>query len=368
MIRRFVQLPVLTLIAVLIASCSEDRYDLSTLPTGRTATVGETTYVQINPPWTGFQRPRAVLVGHEPFIYVADTENDRVVMLDLSGTVLGVSPPIRRPVALGQDRRLQLLVCAELDTLLPGQTTPATFGVVYRLDLPSALHRIGNVAVRRVFFEPSDSTRRYTGVATLYDNSYYLTRVGLKNELSRVDRDVAVLLFANNDSLITPVTQNFSPDGTGLLSIHRITAIATMPTGRSVEYVFSQVELTPGSITPLYKVQWIRLITEGQTTNYVSKFYPSVNGDIALLQINRFTQPAGLTLDLSGNLFVADAARDSIFRFNSRGVEQYSFGGSGDGEKRFHSPSGLAFFDRTLYVADKGNNRIVRFRLSTDLR
>ncbi|MDZ7623899.1 MAG: hypothetical protein U5J96_05550 [Ignavibacteriaceae bacterium] len=31
----------------------------------------------------------------------------------------------------------------------------------------------------------------------------------------------------------------------------------------------------------------------------------------------------------------------------------------------FNEPHGVAFFDKTLYVADTGNNRIVRFILST---
>ncbi len=361
-------IPIALLVAAVIGGCNEDRFDSSTLPMGGPVAVGETTYVQLNPPWLGFNRPQGILIGNESFVYVADTENDRVVMLDLSGRIIGISQPIRRPVALAQDKRLQLLVCAQLDTLLPSQATPTSFGALFRLDLPAAGHVISSATPRRVFFEPSDSTRRYTGVATLYDNSYYLTRVGPKNELARVDRDIAVLLFGKNDSLISPVTQNFSPDGTGLLSIHRLTSIATVPTGRSVEYVFSQVEFAPGAITPLYKVQWIRLISEGQTTNYVSKFYPSVDGEIDLLKIDRFSRPSGVTLDPSGILFVTDAARDSVFRFNAKGVERFSFGGTGNGDKQFREPSGIAYFDKTIYVADMGNNRIVRFKLSTDLR
>jgi sugar lactone lactonase YvrE len=159
------------------------------------------------------------------------------------------------------------------------------------------------------------------------------------------------------------MTATFSPDGTGLLSIHAFTGVATLPGSRSVEFVFAQT-----GQNSLYKVQWIRLVAEGQTTNYVSKFYPSVDGDIDLLRINRFTNPEGLTLDPSGNLYVVDSATDSLYRFSSRGIERYSFGGTGSGERHFRQPSGVAVFDRTVYVADRGNNRVVRFKLSTDLR
>ncbi len=347
-----------------IVGCMEDQYPLQTLPEGTVnRTIGDTVYVQQNPVWTGFNQPQAIIVGYEPFVYVADTFNDRIAMLDLSGRVIGYSQTIRRPVAITEDRRLQLIVCAQFDTLLQGRTTPTTFGAVYRIDLESAGHNIGNVAPKRVFFESGDSTRRYSGVAALYNNSYYVCRNGPKNEPTRLDRDIAILLFSQNDQFLTPVTTGFSPDGTGLLSLSPLSAIATAPTTRSVEFVFCQT----GDRT-FYKVQWIQLVTEGQTTNFLSKFYPSVDGNIDFLKINHFKQPAGVTLDLSGNLYVVDAGTDSLYRFSSRGLERYSFGGPGSGDRQFRQPSGVAFFDKTIYVADKGNNRIIRFKLSSDLQ
>ena len=349
------------------ASCTEERIDPGSLAVSGPNVVGETTYVRLNPEWVGFNKPRDIVVGNEPFLYVADTDNDRIIMLDQAGRVLGISLTIKRPIAIAQDKRLQLLVCAEFDTLLPGRSVPTTFGAVFRLDLVSVGHLISLATPQRVYYDDEDSTRRYTGVATLYDNSYYVTRVGPKNEQSVVDKDNSILLFSKSDVLITPVTQTFSHDGTGLLSIHRPTGIATLPNSRSVEYVFSQIEVSAATV-PLYKVQWIRLVTEGQTTNYVSKFYPSVNGDIGMLEIEKFTRPEGVALDPSGNLFVVDAAKDSLYIFNTRGVEQFSFGGTGSGEKQFSEPSGVSFYDKTVYVADAGNNRVVRFKLSTDLR
>ncbi len=349
---------------LLCAGCQEVRFPIDSLPQGDINTnIGDTVYVQQNPVWAGFNHPQAIIVGNEPFVYVADTDNDRVVMLDLIGRVIGYSKPIRRPVSLSQDKRLQLVVCAQFDTLLPGKSTPTTFGAVYRIDLVSGNHDITRVTPKRVFFEPGDSTRRYAGVATLYNNQYYVCRNGQKNEPTRLDRDIAILLFSKDDQLLSPVTTSFSPDGTGLLSLGNLSAIATMPTARSVEFVFCQT-----GQNSLYKVQWIRLVTEGQTTNFLSKFYPSLDGDIDILKINHFSSPAGATLDPSGNLYVVDAAKDSLFRFSSRGIERYSFGGTGSREGKFRQPYGVAYFDKTLYVADRGNNRIVRFKLSSDLQ
>ena len=349
------------LCSVFLVSCEEFRYPLDSLPKGDVNTsLGDTVYVQQYPIWTGFNEPEDVIVGNEPFVYVADYGNNRVVMLELTGRVVGYSTYIKHPIAIAQDKRLQLIVCAEFDTLLPGNAA-TTFGAVYRIDLPAVNHLISAATPRRVFIELNDPSRRYTGIATILGNSYYLTRTGPKNELNRIDRDNAILGFASNDSLVTPITAGFSPDGSGLLSIHTVTGIATPPNSKNYDYAFCQI-----GASALYKVQWIRLVAEGQTTNWVSKFYTSADGAVDILKVNRFENPQGMTFDPSQNLFVVDAAKDSLIRFTSAGAEKYSFGGHGSGELQFDHPSGVAFHEKTLYVSDRNNNRIVRFKLSTD--
>ena len=352
------------LAVLLLSGCQESKFPIDSLPQGDTnASIGDTVYVQQNPVWTGFNHPQAVIVGTEPFVYVADTDNDRIVMLDLIGRVIGYSQKIKHPVSISEDKRLQLVVCAQFDTLLPGRTTQTTFGALYRLDLVSTGHNIASAQPKRVYFEPGDSTRRFAGVSTLYNNQYYVCRNGPKNDLTRIDRDIAILLFSEDDQLLSPVTTLFSPDGTGLLSLSTLSGIATIPGNRTVEFVFCQL----GS-KAFYKVQWIQLLSEGQTTNFLSKFYPSTDGNIDLLKLNRFSQPMGVTIDPTGNLYVVDAAKDSLFRFSTRGVERYSFGGHGSGTRQFDQPYGVAFFDKTIYIADRNNNRIVRYKLSSDLQ
>ncbi len=44
-----------------------------------------------------------------------------------------------------------------------------------------------------------------------------------------------------------------------------------------------------------------------------------------------------------------------------------SFGGVGSGPFNLIDPSGVAYLRKVVYVADKGNNRICRYKLSTDL-
>jgi hypothetical protein len=353
---------ILISVALIFFGC-ESKFQISSLPSANASTtIGDTVYVQQNPVWTGFNNPTAIIVGNEPFIYVADTYNDRIVMLDLNGRVIGVkSDPgpngMRRPVGLAEDERLNLLVCAQFDTTLPGHTSPTTFGAVYRMDLVAVGHNIGQAVLRKVFFEPSDSARRYTAVATLYDNSYYVGRTGPDDV--GIDKDDNILQFSADDQLLTGLPPYFTWGGTGFTSIQKVTGIATIPNRRSVEYVFCQT-----GATSLFKVQWIQLVVLGQTTDFESKFAANTT---ALSTVNRFQSPRGVTFDPAGNLYVVDAQTDSLYRFSSSGSEHYSFGGAGSGVRQFLQPSGVAFFDKTIYVADAGNNRIVRFKLSTEL-
>ena len=257
-------------------------------------------------------------------------------------------------------------MCASFDTLLAGHSAPTTFGAIYRLNLPAVNQSISLAPPKRVFFEPADSTRRYTAVATLYNDKYYVAHTGPKNALTLIDRDDAILLFSKTDGLITPVTTGFSPDGTGLLSIHYATSLATFSSGTAVDFVFGQVEL-PGGVVPLLKVQWIQLTVQGQTEGYSSK-YASIDPNIGITHINKFMQPRGVALDQSGNLWVVDSGTDSLYRFNTRGQEQYSFGGHSDRYGRnLVKPYGVAYYDFTIFLVDRGSNRVCRFKLSTDI-
>ena len=104
-------------------------------------------------------------------------------------------------------------------------------------------------------------------------------------------------------------------------------------------------------------------------------------GDGALFE-SAVAAPTSLAYapDQTGYLFVLDAGKDSLFVFNPDGVEgvtpppgagstrpgRVSFGGNGGGPLQFRSPQGVAYFERIVYVADTGNNRVSRFRLNTD--
>lgn len=317
--------------------------------------INDTLYIPVLPELVaGLNEPSDVHVGHEPFLYIADTGNDRVVMMDLAGRVVGASARIKRPVAIAQDGLFDLLVAAELDTTINGATV--TLGAVYRIRLRDAHHRIADAPTYTVYTEPTRPNRRFTGIAVLPNNAYLLTRIGPLNS-SPFDPDNAVLIMTPKDEFFSPVS-SLRPVGNALNSIKNLSGISTIGSN-SADFVFTQTD-----DAMQYKAQWLRFFPD-PIGDWGQKFDPTQTQN-DFLSVRRFSQPEDVTYDNFGNIFIVDAGKDSVFRFSSQGREQYSFGGTGNGSRQFRQPKGVAFYDKTLYVADTGNNRILRFRLSTD--
>ncbi len=322
---------------------------------------GDTVYVQLNPAWVGFNNPQDIMVGREPFIYVADTDNDRVVMLNLNGDILGTRS-ILHPVALAQDYELNLFVCAKLDTVISGQED--TLSAVYKLDMRSAGHIISNAPAKMILprsnSDINNPERQYTGVAVFYDNSYYVARTGPHNN-TLIDPDNSILSFVvkelpdgtRKDSLRGRVG-NIDPIGAGVLSAYGLSSIISFNKTN-----YDVITTLTGNTN--FKVQWLQFVDTRDYTGYLNYISPQSS---ELMSPNRFERPEGVTLDNAQNIIVADMAKDSVYRFNPFGDLLQAFGGS----EVFDKPSGTAFFNKTLYIADSGNNRILRFILSTDIR
>ncbi|GBD06334.1 hypothetical protein HRbin21_00122 [bacterium HR21] len=334
------------------SGCLVERPPLPTAPPVDTTRVGDTVYVPLEPAWTGFRNPADVLVGREPFIYVADTDNDRIVMLDLAGRLLGVSGRIRRPVALAQDGHFDLLVCAELDTLLPaGQMT---IGAVFRIKLRQAHHNLAQAPIVLAYAEPERPQRRFTGVAVLPDNSYLLARTGPQNT-SAVDPDEAVLHIGPDDRLRSPIA-TLRPIGVALNSLGKLSGLALSADGQ-------ELVLTQRGETMQYRVQWLRYVT-GEGAGWAQKFDPARQSP-TVLQPGRFRAPEGAAFDGNGAVYVVDAEADSLLVLSPSGMLVRGY--QGEGLSRLRRPSGVSVYNRTVYIADAGNGRILRLRLSTDM-
>lgn len=347
------------LLTVILSSCS-DKTDLSSFPityNGGTPVVSETTYVQQSPTWNQFNQPSAVLVGREPLVYVADTKNNKVVQMDLSGVEIG-SIGLRNPVAITQDYNFDLLVIA--DSVL--NITFDTISVLYRIKLVEIGGIISNSfpfpLITSTFATPLISNkRRFTGVGIFSDNSYILTRRGPDNS-SPIDPDNALLKVSGRNSVNSlSVLSGFQVSGNGIYSIDKMSAITTF-NNELTDFIITRSTPDFG-----FKIEWF--LYDNLKGTYNPKFVPENNVDILNKQLGT---PAGITVDPNKNIYIVDNTKDSLYKFTNLGIyKRESFGGTGSGANQLKGPKGVSFFNKVLYIADTGNNRIVRYKLSTDL-
>jgi len=344
--------------AALFAAC-EKEYDLSQLPQQGGAQL-DTAYVELTPPFSGYAGAEDIIVGNDQLIYVADTRANRVVMMNTAGQVLSARTMLH-PHCLAQDERLDLLVGAELVS-----SNGDTMGAIERLHLvsanPDTAHHLDTSPLDTVWRERAHPARRFSGIATFYDNTYIAARYGPDNS-SFIDPDGRVLLFDANDNFITPVPALTTGAGSGIAYIYVPTGLAIFPGVKD----FILVQTSQGVS---YAAIWLSYQVTSDFVGWVPKFDPA-NPDqrsVDFIRPNRFLSPRSVAIDNSRrDVFIADAGLDSVFKFNSRGAykqESFGFYRSGGVMKQ---PVAVAYLATILYVLDTSTGNILRYRLTADI-
>ncbi|MEL7533733.1 MAG: hypothetical protein AAFN10_20640 [Bacteroidota bacterium] len=352
-------------------------------------------YVPIRPAFEDLSYPIDVIAGWDELIYVADQGTEEIVSYDQAGNELG-RYAVPGLTAIAQDRRLEILAAGTKDTTING--TDFTLPALYRLDLnPGGDFGLENASIKKTLVHPfyfksgtptvSDEQVKFTGVAPIGTNEYYITRTGPNNSPNRFGGpDNSVLRFNEEDEFISPV---FVSTNIGLFRDYfkvpsSITTFAQPPQSPAVnqrgDFVFAALDENT-----VLKVQSIIFAESEFGASYEVRSFPvgdTSRAERFLYEPNRFTEPAGVTIAGDGTqyIFVVDAARDSLYQFNALGYEGVnppagsqsnkaivaSFGGEGQGLTQFNEPRGVAYLDKIVYVADAGNGRVLRFKLTTD--
>lgn len=374
--------------------------------------VADVGYVPVQPFYTQssvgtFDAPTDVYVGFDGFVYVTDAKGlhvlNRAGQPETSVASLG-GQPLRELGCVTQDRRLQLYVCALRDTTVEG--TNWRLPVVYRVSGMAT----GTPKVEDIVWQPFDDNNRaviqrnpiatdtqvrFVGVGIRPDNSVYVARRGPL--AANVPQPYNAILGYDENGANTGQIIQVSGRRASLLSSFNPTDVITtvQPPQRqtfpaSADFFVAQSPLESGDArpptTPLANAVLSIKVTEtadGITYSPDVSRLGAARTATGLYTINRFLNPSDLAFAADGTnyLFVLDSGKDSLFVFNNAGVEgvapppgarssapvKVSFGGAGSGPLAFNRPQGVAYFNKTVYVADTGNNRIARFRLNTDL-
>jgi hypothetical protein len=324
----------------------------------------DTAYVQLTPPFAGFTQAEDILIGNDQLLYVADTYGEgtgRIVMMNRAGQVLSTRR-ILRPVSITQDMRLDLIV---------GGTIVAangdSVGALFRIHLVDAEHHLEQARIDTIWRELAHPARRFPGVAAISDNQFLVVRDGADNT-SFVDPDSRVLQFDQNSRFITPMAAFATRTGTGITDIFRPSALALFPGSR--DFVLAQQQVVDGQQVVAYGALWMTYSSTSEFEGWQPKYDPGVRtADRGIDFVRtRYLQPSAVAIDRTRrDIFVADAGLDSVFKFNSRGTfKQESFGRVRTAGT-MQRPTGLAYFDRVLYVLDGDLGQILRFRLTTDV-
>jgi hypothetical protein len=352
-------------------------------------------YVPIQPALKGFEIPTDIIIGWDNLIYVADSGKQQIISFDEAGNKLGrfTVPGLS---AIAQDRQLDILATGTKDTTVGGVTL--RLPAIYRIHQMNNQGGVGleNAQITHVNIHPfcfnsaatptiTDAQVHFTSIAILADNKYYVSKTGTG---SGTQGD-AVVLFNAQDKFITPISVNTT---VGIFANyfkkpHSIVGYAQPPqtpaVDKKADFLFTSYDEAQ-----VLKVQGITYKESEFGASYEVIGFPQVKdtskADNILYAPNRFSKPSDATIagDGTGYIWVVDAAKDSLYQFNGKGYEgvnpppgstttraiAVSFGGTGEGLLQFRRPMAVAYFNKIVYVADAGNKRVLRFKLTTDFR
>lgn len=376
-------------------------------------------YSALLPFWTnGFQNPNDIIVGYDELIYVTDDQGLHV--LDQAGRRYQLIP-LDGANAVAMDRNLHVYVSARQNFTITNNnnvTDDYNLPVVYKLKNANGAGELAYVDTLAFPFDDSslstfsaqvrrlDKTRednyeqvQITGITVLADNNVYLTRTGPSNLVGQIAApDNIVLEFQRivTNGELTEKMRNIrlirtiNPTNASLISGIGLSSIASFigPPQRETmtdDRGFLITQSDQNAVIP-YRVLWVT----AEDTPDGLVFAPNTDllaqdtsrADNFLYETFKFQNPTDIvyTTDGTNYILVTDAAKDSLYLFQSNGYEgvnppigsnldkvvNVSFGGEGTGPKQFNEPTAVAYFRQIVYVVDKLNNRVCRYKLSTD--
>lgn len=351
-------------------------------------------YVPIQPIIEDFLEPNDVIAGFDELIYVVDEATDEIISFDQAGRELGrfTLPGVTKII---QDRQMNILAIGTFDTVI--NNNPYSLSTIYRLRLTSGSFygiqyaTVINKIVHPFYFKSSfssvDAEVQFTSVDIMGDNKFYATRTGPRDNENQIGGpDDGVVLFNEFDEYISNV---FVSTNVGFFRDYfkKPTCIVTQAKPRQSPSVSlsSNFFVAMASEQVPIKVQSIEFNETEFGSSYnvqLLDFTDTAEANDFLYRPGRFTNPTDmwLTGDGTNYLFVVDSEKDSLYQFTTTGYEGAnpppgssekkniiaSFGGTGQSATQFNNPSAVAYLDRIVYVTDKGNGRLLRFKLTTD--
>lgn len=357
-------------------------------------------YVPLYPFFTNFSNPVDVYVGYDEMVYVVDDRGLNI--LDQTGKPALIIP-IPGATDVTQDRRLHTYVLGRINDPNLGNRAAiyhlintATGGYQF---VDTLIHPLNDESRSTTANRGADDEAvQFTGIATLDNNTVYVSRTGPRNDPNSFVRPDNGVLVYDAAGLNIGFAVGLNPNNSSLKSALGISSLATFSAppqrlqgmSNSKNFLITQAEQ---SKNVEYRTLMINVFDDPELgTQYAESpqflNFDKSKADRFLYESQRFKKPEDCYIapDNLGYIFVVDSETDSLYVFTPQGYEGVnppansgltkqvivSFGGAASdgtssGPFNFNDPSGVCYNRRTIFVADKKNNRICRYRLSTDL-
>ncbi|MBM4165951.1 MAG: hypothetical protein FJ218_03400 [Ignavibacteria bacterium] len=360
-INRHIIFVVSIFVALIILTSCEKKFDFSTLPLDENISVNETSYVELAPPFSGFQKISSIAIGGDQMLYVADYNSNKIFQLNVAGIVLGelyFNDSIAfHPSAIVQDSRLDLLFCGET------KVQNDTIAAIFRIQLSKFGLKLSEVTtsnIKTVWKERAKPARRFKGIIVVSDNQYIVARVGPDNS-SPIDPDSRIIWFQKNDAKIKEISDLQTGVGSSITFINKPTGIIGFPFSKNFIVTQTLEGVIYGAVLMKYSSLEELWIPGFDPSNPLQR--------VDFIRPNQFTNARGGAYDAHrGDVFIVNATSDTnsyaVFKFDSKARFKNESIRPNDVVPMLTSPSGAAFYDRVLYVAQ--DSRIFRFKLSTD--
>jgi sugar lactone lactonase YvrE len=284
-----------------------------------------------------FKSNYGVCVNDNNDVYVADTSNNRIQMFTKDGafvTSWGPSSGVVHGHANGQ-------------LYLPYAIAASADGTVFVADTYN--ERIQQFSVSGTYVTSWGKAASATGTGP----GEFCTAVGIA-----ADRAGFVYVADQYNHRV----QKFSSNGT------YVSALGTVGVSGTAAGVFYRpygvcVDLTGNIFVSDLGNNRIQKFTSAMA--YATSWGPS-SGVASGSGLGQFQLPIGISVDVTGNVYVADNSNCRIQKFNNDGVYLASWGASGSGNGEFDRPAHCALgVSGEFYVADRYLNRIQKFDVST---
>lgn len=338
----------------------------------------DTSYIHVLPDWSaesmGYSAGAPMTIsdmalGIDGYIFMADSANDRVLVVNQSGALLDFQnldkiTPINGPVGVAIDAKLNLLIVNNTNKIFVWNQYINYTGIDSVLKFDEAHPNgyfdadqavIDSLLGISVFYEDEDLSARFNSVAfgPKNDNLVYATdRAGNRIVELKMNTTGAVRLSNGYMHRIFTASyeRNIAEQGSGAGTVDTPLSLACDADG---SVYFTQLG---GN----FLVQ--KLKRSGNTFSPAFTLY-----EHEIMDLERFKGPTDIALDGDNDIFVIDAADSGrVSKFFNHGLSigaVSDLGREGLSRARFDAPrSILVSSDGVVYIANTGQGRIERYR------